>query len=76
MKGTKDKMEVDGTKLQLVAAVFPQENKRKRAEAQKKKRQSVSYLAIAQRVRSLATQDYSVLSTTPSNTSEKVGRRE
>lgn len=38
MKGTKDKMEVDGTKLQLVAAVFPQENKRKRAEAQKKKK--------------------------------------
>lgn len=37
MKGTKDKMEVDGTKLRRVAAVFPQENTRKRAEAQKKK---------------------------------------
>lgn len=69
-------MEVVGTKFS-VWLLYSHPRRTRGRELRLKKAISL-YLAVAQRVRGLATQaqGYSLLSTTPSNTPENMGKRE
>lgn len=77
MKGTEDKMEVDGTKFSIW--LLYSHPRRTRGIELRLKRQSVFIwmLPTGSEVWPLRPKAlYSVLSTTPNDTSEKVGRRE
>lgn len=76
MKGTKDKMEVDGTKFSVCLLYSHPRRTRGRELRLKRQSGSIWLLPKGSEVWPQRPKGYSLLSTTPSNTSEKVGKRE